>query len=50
MGRCTVLQNVKQEAELGTGFFRTDLESVEYLALNISLVDTDGAARRFPSR
>ena len=50
VGRRTVLQGVKQEAELKLGFFRTNLQCAEDLALNIGTVDTDGTAADFPSR
>lgn len=47
--RRTVLQGVKQEAELKLGFFRTNLQCAEDLALNIGTVDTDGTATDFPA-
>ena len=49
MGRRTVLQIIEQEAELGTGFFRTDIQSGEHLALDVCAVNTDGAATDFPT-
>ena len=49
MRRSTVLQVIKQEAELRTGFFRTDIQSGKNLALNVCAVDTDGTAADFPT-
>ena len=46
--RSTELEGVEQEAELLTGFFRTDLEGFEDLFLDFFAVDTDGAAADFP--
>ena len=45
--RSTELEGVEQEAELLTGFFRTDLEGFEDLFLDFFAVDTDGAAADF---
>ena len=47
--RSTELEGVEQEAELLTGFFRTDLEGFEDLFLDFFAVDTDGAAADFPT-
>ena len=47
--RSTELESVKQEAELLSGFFRTNLQCIEDFALDVCLVDTDRTAADFPA-
>ena len=47
MGRCSVAEGFKEEAEAEFGLFVGDAEQVEDFLLDSGVVDTDAAARRF---
>lgn len=44
MGRCSILERVHQETELGLRTFRRETENVENLGLQPAVVDSDTAA------